>query len=97
MSAQETIIKEAQVELVHFSGWPDCEVPTEEEEVSGFTEVVKILFNHYIFKKEGKAIVHCGQGHGRTGALATILTRVLQQFYETANEISLIETLVALR
>ncbi len=41
--------------------------------------------------------MHCRQGHGRTGTLTTILTRLLQQYYETANEISLIETLAALR
>ena len=39
--------KKADVTMVHFRGFDDCEVPEEPDEISGFTEVTKSLFNHY--------------------------------------------------
>mmetsp|Transcript_45804 Transcript_45804/g.60678 ORF Transcript_45804/g.60678 Transcript_45804/m.60678 type:complete len:81 (-) Transcript_45804:105-347(-) len=44
-----------------------------------------------------KAVVHCRGGHGRTGTLSTILSRMLQLYHGTESTISLCETLMALR
>ena len=52
---------------------------------------MKELVNFYTIdtaalrKPDNKAVVHCRQGHGRTGTLVTILTRQLQKHYGTYN------------
>ena len=89
--------------LLHFKGWPDCDVPETDEEMEGFNSLLSKLVNFYkvdttaLRKPENKAIVHCRQGHGRTGTLVTILTRKLQEHFNTYSQISLLETLKHLR
>lgn len=92
--------KTRQIRLIHFSGWPDCGVPEEPSELVGFNQMLKELLNHYINgteRREKKAIVHCRQGHGRTGTTVTILSRLLQAHYQTICRISFVETLKKLR
>lgn len=86
---------------MHFSGWPDCGVPESDEELEGYRKVIEELFAFYTTgaASEGrdKALVHCRQGHGRTGTTLLILSRLLQAHYGTKAQISFIDTLKALR
>ena len=41
------VIKSAHVTMLHFSGWPDCDIPTEEEDVEGFNLMMTKLVTHY--------------------------------------------------
>ena len=47
--------------------------------------------------KSNRAIIHCRGGHGRTGTLILILTRLLQKIFGTYEQISQSNTLVLLR
>lgn len=79
------VVKSARVTLLHFSGWPDCDIPAEEEELEGFNLMMNKLVAHYTAAatRNQKAVVHCRQGHGRTGTTVTILSRLLQRYHET--------------
>ena len=91
------VIREREVTLLHFRGWPDLDVPQEADEVIGFSELVRQLTNFHVKSSDGRALVHCRQGHGRTGTLLTILSRLLQMYHCTEQAITLEETLVNLR
>ena len=93
-----SIIAERDIVLLHFQGWPDLDIPSTEEQIAGFNELVKQMVALYT-QSNGtkKAIVHCRGGHGRTGTFATILARMLQLYHGTETTISLAETLLALR
>lgn len=93
------VIKTSDITLYHFSGWPDLDTPTTSEQLAGFYSLIQALITFYI-SEEGenkRAVMHCRGGHGRTGTCSLILTRILQQFYETSGQISLSNTLVNLR
>ena len=98
MDERGRTVKESQVTLLHFSGWPDCDVPKKEEELTGFNKMMDLLLSFYLINNTGqKAVVHCRQGHGRTGTTVTILSRLLQAFYGTKEEITITDTLLQLR
>ena len=71
------MLKEISVTLLHFNGWPDLDVPTEPESIEGFNALVSLLLSFYA-TNQGKAVMHCRMGKGRTGTTLTILSRLLQ-------------------
>ena len=92
------MIAERDITLLHFQGWPDLDIPTEDGQLAGLNELLKQLVTLYAGSNGSKkAIVHCRGGHGRTGTFVTILARMLQIFHGTESTISLAETLLALR
>ena len=96
----DQILKTVQVTLYHFSGWLDCDIPQTAEQLEGFNTVLRDLVTFYVSAQQGsnpRAIVHCRGGHGRTGTFTLMLARILQRFYDTFNQISQSNTLVALR
>ena len=91
--------KSKEVTLVHFKGWPDCDIPSTRDEVNGFNLMMKYLVNFYNsgFSKAPKALVHCRGGWGRTGTTVMILTRILQRINGTFDSITEKKTLLKLR
>ena len=41
-------VKESQVTLLHFSGWPDCDVPRTARQVAGFDKMMEHLVRFYV-------------------------------------------------
>ena len=91
--------KSKQVTLLHFKGWPDCDIPSSAEELNGFNLMMKYLVNFYNSgqSRVPKALVHCRGGWGRTGTTVTILTRILQRINGTFESITHLNTLLNLR
>ena len=74
--------QQAEVTLLHFSGWPNFNVPTNASQLAGFKSMINQLLAHYTApNKDFKALVHCFKGHGRTGTTLTILSQLLQAYY----------------
>ena len=93
-----SMIEERDMTVLHFSGWPDLDIPSTQEQIAGFGELINQLVGLYTASKGAKkAIVHCRGGHGRTGTFVTIVSRMLQIYHGTESTISLAETLLALR
>ena len=90
-------MNDADVTLYHFNGWPDLEVPNTEDEMLGFNIFMTALVHLYAQNNSRKAIMHCRQGHGRTGTASLTLTRILQRLNGTHDIISQSDTLLALR
>ena len=88
-----------QVTLIHFKGWPDCDIPSTPEELNGFKLMIKHLVNFYSSNqsRSPKALVHCRGGWGRTGTTVMILTRILQRINGTFDSITEKKTLLKLR
>ena len=91
--------KSKEVTLVHFKGWPDCDIPSTRDELNGFNLMMKYLVNFYNSgsSKVPKALVHCRGGWGRTGTTVMILTRILQRINGTFDSITEKKTLINLR
>ena len=91
--------KSKEVTLVHFKGWPDCDIPSTRDELNGFNLMMKYLVNFYNSgsSKVPKALVHCRGGWGRTGTTVMILTRILQRINGTFDSITEKKTLIKLR
>ena len=91
--------KSKEVTLVHFKGWPDCDIPSTRDELNGFNLMMKYLVNFYNSgsSRAPKALVHCRGGWGRTGTTVMILTRILQRINGTFDSISEKKTLIKLR
>ena len=53
------------------------QVITKAQQAEGYNNLILNLVNFYGEVSSAKALVHCRQGHGRTGTTVTILTRVL--------------------
>ena len=80
------LVKQVNVTLINFSGWPDLDCPSTEDELEGFHSMLETLVGIYVNSKgkdKPKAVMHCRQGHGRTGTCTLILSRILQKFYGT--------------
>ena len=61
---QGTTLKEIDVTLIRFSGWPDCDLPTKtSESMQAHTILIKTLLQFYIENNSDdnkkRAIVHC--------------------------------------
>ena len=54
-------VKEKIVTLLHFSGWPDCDVPSTAAEHAGFNKMMETLVRFYASGNYAgqKAVVHC--------------------------------------
>ena len=91
--------KSKEVTLVHFKGWPDCDIPSTRDELNGFNLMMKYLVNFYNSgsSRVPKALVHCRGGWGRTGTTVMILTRILQRINGTFDSITEKKTLIKLR
>lgn len=75
---RDDVLAESEVTLLHFKGWPDLDVPSRHDQLMGFQELVRLLTRFYVIGDGSqKALIHCRQGHGRTGTLLTVLTRLL--------------------
>ena len=94
---RDEVLQEDNVTLLHFQGWPDLSVPHTMQQLQGFQELVRLLARSYVSNANQRALVHCRQGHGRTGTLLTILARLLQMFNGTEQLMTLSEVLVNLR
>ena len=74
------LVKQVNVTLINFSGWPDLDCPSSEDELEGFHSMLETLVGIYVNSKgkdKPKAVMHCRQGHGRTGTCTLILSRIL--------------------
>ena len=59
------------------------------------SEILKFYAD--LTKSNQKVVMHCRQGHGRTGTTVTILSRLLQRLYRMQDLITTLGTLSALR
>ena len=67
---------------IHYKGWEDCSVPETSEQIKAFEKMVNVLLEFYepqLDSLQSRALIHCRQGHGRTGSLLTILAMRLQE------------------
>ena len=62
-------------------------------------QVITEMYKFYTSEANSgkRALVHCRQGHGRTGTTVLILTQLLQSRYGTKEDTTQIDTLKALR
>ena len=76
MSDNNAIVRQSKVTLMHYSAWPDCDVPSTNSDVENIVQIVEALFQKVI-ANETKALVHCRKGLGRTGSMIMIVARMV--------------------
>ena len=67
--------KSHQMRHVEYLAWPDLDVPVEFKQLNALIDL--ILREIEETSEDQKILIHCGQGHGRTGTLLAILNSIL--------------------
>ena len=73
-------------------------MPKQETDVNAFQQLTSAVAEFVLNdQQQGRALIHCRAGWGRSGTLLTIISQIYMLSKHTANALSIKDTLVHLR